>query len=294
MSHAIVKHILMYVLLQDKLNVAHHQRQDEMETKECSSDDAEHKENNQHDFNQSVIKEDKCLLDVNEEKRRNKYAAAAALEALELAYFEISKYSNHSSKQKDVVISKRNFSIDLKEELEGKQIQKQYEWEEESQLSQNPRDVMTTKPNNSTSLASKENTKGESNMVDELSLANSLDDDNDHKTSSDFVDVPSVSKIPTLDRKVNVEYDIRESSDTLGYAHDRSNVARENEHLSEEIAYPSSQAIRWNPQRSQTNPVVRRRTMQIASRTNFANHIHTDRVHVDWKMMSMRTKRAHI
>ncbi|XP_004489117.2 uncharacterized protein [Cicer arietinum] len=278
----------------DKLNVAHHQRQDEMETKECSSDDAEHKENNQHDFNQSVIKEDKCLLDVNEEKRRNKYAAAAALEALELAYFEISKYSNHSSKQKDVVISKRNFSIDLKEELEGKQIQKQYEWEEESQLSQNPRDVMTTKPNNSTSLASKENTKGESNMVDELSLANSLDDDNDHKTSSDFVDVPSVSKIPTLDRKVNVEYDIRESSDTLGYAHDRSNVARENEHLSEEIAYPSSQAIRWNPQRSQTNPVVRRRTMQIASRTNFANHIHTDRVHVDWKMMSMRTKRAHI
>lgn len=101
---------------------------------------------------------------------RNKYAAAAALEALELASFEISKYSNSkvssSSKQKDeVVISKgsSNNIIDFKHDLEGKEIQKQSAWEEESHLSQNSRDDVITPGNKE--LAS---------VLGELSLANDV------------------------------------------------------------------------------------------------------------------------
>lgn len=182
----------------------------------------------QHDHNQNVI-QDKNLFDVNEEKRRNKNAAEAVLQALELATLEISKYSNH--KQKGVVISKRNYSIDLKEE---------------SQISQNPRDEMITQEN-ATILVLKENASRESDMVGELSSYKSLDDDdNDHKSEFD--------------------------------------EARENEDLSEEKTYPSSQAIRWNPHRSQNNVdvnlIVRRHVKKM----------HTHHEHLDWKMMSVRTR----
>ncbi|PNY06880.1 hypothetical protein L195_g003361, partial [Trifolium pratense] len=225
----------------DKLNVD--QRQHEVETKNCSSvNDAKHEEDNQHDPNQNMIEEetkycssvndakheeenqhdddqnvikDNYLFDVNEERRRNKYAAAAVQQALELASFEISKYSNH--KQKDIVISKRNYRIDIKEE---------------SQISQNPRDEMKPTPKNATNLVSKENVEENANR------------DNDHKSES--------------------------------------NAARENEDLSEEKAHPSSHAIRWNnQQRSQTNHSVR---------TYFPKKMNTHHEHLDWKMMSVRTR----
>jgi hypothetical protein len=182
---------------------------------------------------------------VNEERRRNKYAAAAVLQALELASFEISKYSNH--KQKDIVISKRNYRIDLKE-VEGKEIKKQYALKEESQLSQNPRDEMKPTPKNATNLVSKknveENANRESNTVDELRSFKTLNDDNNDQKSE-------------------------------------SNAARENEDLSEEKTYPSSHAIRWNQQRSQTNQFVR---------TYFPKKMHTHHEHLDRKMMSVRTR----
>lgn len=221
--------------------------QHEVETKNYSSaesvNDAKYEENNQHDHDQNVI-EDKNLFDVNEERRRNKYAAAAVLQALELASFEISRYSNH--KQKDVVIPKRNYINDLKEKLEGKEIKKQYAWKEESQLSQNPKEDMI-RLENATILASKEkveeNTNRESNMLDKLRSFKSLNDNNDDK--SEF--------------------------HALG----------ENEKMSEERANPFSQAIRWNPQRSQTN---------VTSRTYFPKKMHTHHQHLDWKMMSVRTR----
>jgi hypothetical protein len=208
------------------------QNEIEAETKYCSSvNDAttKHEEENQHDHDQNVIK-DNYLFDVNEERRRNKYAAAAVLQALELASFEISKYSNH--KQKDKVISKRNYRIDLKEE---------------SQLSQNPRDEMKPTPKNATNLVSKknveENANRESNTVDELRSFKTLNGDNNDQKSE-------------------------------------SNAARENEDLSEEKTYPSSHAIRWNQQRSQTNNFVR---------TYFPKKMNTHHEHLDWKMMSVRT-----
>lgn len=139
------------------------QRQEEQETGECNSnssvDDAKHEENNEPE-------------NIIQERRRNKYAAAAALEALELAYFEISKYSNSkvssSSKQKDeVVISKGNNNvIDLKQDLEGKEIQKQSAREEES----HPRDDVITPAGNKELVS----------MLGELSLAN-----DDHKSQCD-------------------------------------------------------------------------------------------------------------
>ncbi|KAK2399580.1 hypothetical protein QL285_049381 [Trifolium repens] len=222
------------------------QNEIEAETKYCSSvNDAttKHEEENQHDHDQNVIK-DNYLFDVNEERRRNKYAAAAVLQALELASFEISKYSNH--KQKDIVISKRNYRIDLKE-VEGKEIKKQYALKEESQLSQNPRNEMKPIPKNATNLVSKknveENANRENNTVDELRSFKTLNDNNDHKSES--------------------------------------NAARENEDLSEEKTYPSSHAIRWNQQRSQTNHFVR---------TYFPKKMHTHHEHLDWKMMSVRTR----
>lgn len=219
----------------------------EVETKNYSSaesvNDAKHEENNQHDHDQNVI-EDKNLFDVNEERRRNKYAAAAVLQALELASFEISKYSNHM--QKDVVIPNRNYIIDLKEKFEGKEIKKHYAWKEESQLSQNLKDDMITLES-ATNIVSKEkvkeNTNRESNMLDKLRSFKSLNDNNDDKCEF--------------------------------------HAARENEELSEESAYPSSQAIRWNPQRSQPN---------VASRTYFPRKMHTHHQHLDWKMMSVRTR----
>lgn len=118
----------------DKVNVD--QRQVEHEIKECSSsvNDAKDEKNTE---TENII----------QEKMKNKYAAAAALEALELAYFEIKKYSNSkvksSSKSKDeVVISKGNNNIidTVKQELEGKEIQKQSAWEEKSEFSQKPKD----------------------------------------------------------------------------------------------------------------------------------------------------------
>jgi hypothetical protein len=208
------------------------QNEIEAETKYCSSvNDAKHEEDqHDHDHDQNVIK-DNYLFDVNEERRRNKYAAAAVLQALELASFEISKYSNH--KQKDKVISKRNYRIDLKEE---------------SQLSQNPRDEMKPTPKNATNLVSKknveENANRESNTVDELRSFKTLNGDNNDQKSE-------------------------------------SNAARENEDLSEEKTYPSSHAIRWNQQRSQTNNFVR---------TYFPKKMHTHHEHLDRKMMSVRTR----
>lgn len=251
----------------DKLNFD--QRQHEVETKNGSSvDDAKHEEDNRHDPTQNLIEletkkcssveennqhdhdhdqnviEDKNLFDVNEERRRNKYAAAAVLQALELASFEISKYSNH--KQKDVVIPKRNYIIDLNEKLEGKEIKKHYAWKEESQLSQNLKDDMITLES-ATNLVSKEkvkkNTNRESSMLDKLRSFKSLNDNNDDK--SEF------------------------------------HAVGENEKMSEERANPFSQAIRWNPQRSQTNPT---------NRTYFPKKMHTHHQHLDWKMMSVRTR----
>ncbi|CAK8540558.1 unnamed protein product [Lathyrus sativus] len=215
----------------EKLNAD--QGQNKLEAENRSSVeyvDVKHEEDVQYGPNQNLI-EDKNLFDVNEEKRRNKNAAEAVLQALELATFEISKYSNH--KQKGVVISKRNYSIDLKEE---------------TQICQNPRDEMITQEN-ATILVSKENANRESGMVGELSSYKSLDDDdddNDHK--SEFDD------------------------------------ARENEDFSEEKTYPSSQAIRWNPHKSQSNIdvnfTVRRHVKKM----------HTHHEHLDWKMMSVRTR----
>ncbi|KAI5432453.1 uncharacterized protein LOC127128763 [Lathyrus oleraceus] len=213
----------------EKLNAG--QGQNKLETKNYSSVESvdEHEEDTQHDPDQNVT-QDKNLFDVNEEQRRNKNAAEAVLQALELATFEISKYSNH--KQKGAVISKRNYSIDLKDE---------------SQICQNPREGVITQEN-ARILVSKENANRESDMVGELSSYKSLDEDedNDHKS----------------------EYD----------------EARENEDLSKEKTYPSSQAIRWNPHRSQTNVDV-----------NFMVRRHVNKMqahhqHLDWKMMSVRTR----
>ncbi|XP_058736233.1 uncharacterized protein LOC131608724 [Vicia villosa] len=229
------------------------QTKNKLETKICSSvesiDDVKHEDSQQHDSNQNVnqdenlfdvneediqhdpnqnVIQDKNLFDVNEEKRRNKNAAEAVLQALELATLEISKYLNH--KQEGVVISKRNYSIDLKEE---------------SQLSQNPRDEMITQES-ATILVLKGNASRESDMVGELSSYKNLDGYNDHKSEFD--------------------------------------EARENEDLSEEKTYPSSQAIRWNPHRSQSNVdvnlMVRRHVKKM----------HTHHEHLDWKMMSVRTR----
>ncbi|KAL5096043.1 hypothetical protein RYX36_000370 [Vicia faba] len=204
----------------EKLNAD--QRQNKLESKNHSSvesvEDVKYEEDIPHDPNQNVI-QDKNLFDVNEEKRRNKNAAEAVLQALELASFEISKYSNH--KQKDVVVSKRNYSIDLKD------------------------DEMIAQEN-ATILVLKENANRESDMVGELSSYKSLDDDNDHKSEFD--------------------------------------EARENEDLSEEKTYPSSQGIRWNPQRSQSNVDVNLMVKRHVKK------MHTHHEHLDWKMMSVRTR----
>ncbi|XP_020224790.1 uncharacterized protein LOC109806714 [Cajanus cajan] len=98
------------------------------------------------------------------------------------------------------------------------------------------------------------NRKG--NMVSELVSAKSLLDNNDHNNKSD--------------------------------------EATENEHFSEERVDPSSHAIRWNAQRSQpdptSNPVVRSHAMETKGPTHFPKEIHTNHEHLDWKMMSVRTR----
>ncbi|KAG5020401.1 hypothetical protein JHK87_016256 [Glycine soja] len=66
-----------------------------------------------------------------------------------------------------------------------------------------------------------------------------------------------------------------------------SDAATENEHLSEEKVNPSSHAIRWNSQRSQSystlNSMARRHVMETRDPTHFQKQIHT---HVDWKASS--------
>lgn len=103
-----------------------------------------------------------------------------------------------------------------------------------------------------------ENTNRQSNMLGELGSVKSLDNNNDHQTQSD--------------------------------------AATENEHLSEERAHPSSQAIRWNPQRSQAdpavNPMVRRpvNMIETTGRRYYPKQIDPHHEHGDWKRMSVRTR----
>ncbi|KAK7340977.1 hypothetical protein VNO77_21696 [Canavalia gladiata] len=254
----------------DKLNVD--RRQDEMETTKCSVDDRKHKENTQND---TASIQDEQLSDRNEERKRYKDSTAAAEEALESKSpgIEFSKHTNHrvalgkmhvhpmvssSSKQEDKVISKGNPGIELRE-LERKEIKKQFPWEESLVSPINPRDNMTTSRN--AELVSKEQVEEdrnrEGNMVGELGTTKSfLMDNNDLSCESD--------------------------------------AATENEHLSEERVHPSSHAIRWNPQRSQAdtplNPMARRPVIGTTGRTYIPKQIHTDHEHVDWKMMSVRTR----
>ncbi|KAK7295804.1 hypothetical protein RJT34_18716 [Clitoria ternatea] len=259
----------------DKVHVD--QRQDEPETRKWTSvDDLKHKENTQNGLANTIQNEH--LSERNEE--RNMYkdtTAAAAAEAREStsSETEVSEPSNHraaiskvqvnpmvssSSKQEYEVTSKDNHNIKHRE-LERGEITKQSSMED-SHLCPNPRDNMTTSRN--AELVSKEHveegTNREGNMVGELSSTKSfLMDNNDHNS-------------------------------------DQFDVAKENEHLSEEKFYPSSHAIRWNLQMSQTdptlNPVERRRVTERKGRTHFPNQILTHHEHVDWKMMSVRTRGA--
>ncbi|TKY64777.1 IST protein [Spatholobus suberectus] len=257
---------------EDKLNVKG--RQDEPETRKRSSvDDHSHKENIQNNPANKI--QDEPLSDRNEERKRNTDPAATVAEkALESepSGIEASKHSNQrvshgkmhvhpmvgsSSKQEDEVISKSNHAIELKI-LERREIKKQYALEE-SHLSSNPRDNMTTTSRNA-ELISKEHVEEanrEGNMVGELGSAKSFQmDNNDHNSQSD--------------------------------------AATENEHFSEGKVHPSSHAIRWTPQRSQAdhtlNPMVRRHESETRDPTHFPKQTHTHHTHVDWKMMSVRTR----
>ncbi|RDY13659.1 IST1-like protein, partial [Mucuna pruriens] len=261
------------LIKEDKLNVD--RRHDEPETKRSSSvDDANHKENIQN--NPVKIIQDEHLSGRSEgRKRYTDTAAAVAEKALESepSGIEVSKHSNRrialgkmhvhptvssSSKQEDEVISKNNHAIELKA-LQRRVIKKQFAWEE-SHLSLNPRDNMTTTSRNEELISEEhvEEENREGNMVGVLgSVKSFLMDNNDHNSQSD--------------------------------------AATENEHFNEEKAHPSSShAIRWNPQRSQSestlNPMVRRHVMETRDPTHFPKQIHTHHEHVDRKMMSVRTK----
>ena len=261
------------LLLQSKLNVD--QKQGEVETKQWSSvNDPKHEENTQ-DGHENII-QDEDLSDRIQERKGYKDRADAAQEAFESESFGIgvSEHSDHrvalgkvhvhpmkssSSKPEDeVVISKSNHGFDLRE-MEGREIEKQFAWEE-SHPSQNPRDNMRTSRN--TKLISNEHvekdTHRQGNMLGELSSAKSflMDNNNDHNNHTD--------------------------------------AAEETEPFGEERTNPSYQARRWNPQRSQAdpivNPIVRRPVVGNAGGTYFSKQSRTHHEHVDWKMMSVRTR----
>ncbi|XP_027352230.1 uncharacterized protein LOC113863047 [Abrus precatorius] len=231
--------------------------------------DPKHKENSQ---NAPINIQNENLADRNEERKRYKDTTAATKEALESesSGIEASKHSNHrvvldkvhvhpttssSSNQEDVIISTSNHGIEQKE-WERRELKKQFAWEE-SRLSQIPRDNVTTSKRELVSKEHVEEANGEGNMIVELGSIKSFQlDSNDHNTQSD--------------------------------------ASTENKHLSEQRIDPSSHAIRWNPQRSQADPalnhMVRRPVMVTTGRTNFPKGIHTHHEHVDWKMMSVRTR----
>ncbi|KAK7374927.1 hypothetical protein VNO80_08370 [Phaseolus coccineus] len=256
-------------LEQDKLNVEG--RPDERETRKNGVDDHNREVNIQN--NPEKIIQCEHLSDRNEErKRQTDTAAAAAEKALESESLgiEVSKHSNHrialsnmyvrptlssSSKQDYEVISKSNHAMELKA-LERREI-KALAWED-FHLSQNLRNNMTTISKNA-ELISKEHVEEanrEDHMVGELGSAKSF----------------------LRDRYSN------------------SDATTENEHFkfNKERVHPSSDAIKWNSQRSQSyptqNPMAIRHVMETRDPTQFQKQIHTHDEHVDWEMMSMRTK----
>jgi len=214
-------------------------RQDEHEATKNSVDDHNHKVNIQN--NPEKIIQCEHLSDRNEERKR-------------VDGIEVSKHSNHrvalskmhvssSSKQDYEVISKSNHAIELKA-LERREI-KTLAWED-FHLSLDPRDNMATISKN-VELISKEHVEEanrEDHMVGELGSAKSFPrDNNDHNRISDTV--------------------------------------TENEHFKfdEERVHPSSKAIEWNSQRSQSdptqNPMAIRHVMEKRDPTKFQKQIHT-------------------
>ncbi|KAG5002425.1 hypothetical protein JHK87_023497 [Glycine soja] len=214
---------------EDKLSVD--RRQDEPEIRNGSVDGPNHKENIQNNPGNTI--QDEHLSDKNEERKRYTDTATAVTEKALESGIEVRKHSDHSvslqkmhvhpmvnssSKQEGEVISKRNHDIELKG-LERREIKKQFAWEE-YHLSQNPRDdVITSRIVEFISKEHVEEANREGHIVGELSSAKSFQmDNNDHSSHSD--------------------------------------AATENEHLSEERVHPSSHAIRWNSQRSQSDSTL--------------------------------------
>ncbi|ESW11140.1 hypothetical protein PHAVU_008G005200 [Phaseolus vulgaris] len=253
-------------LEQDKLNVEGRQdeqdnlnvegRQDERETRKNSVDDHNREVNIQNNAEKIIS----CghLSDRNEERKRHTDTPAAAAEkALELE-IKVRPTLSSSSKQDYEVISKSNHAMELKA-LERREV-KTLAWED-FHLSLSLRDNMTTISKNA-ELISKEHVEEaniEDPMVGELGSAKSfLRDNNDHNSNSD--------------------------------------AATENElfKFNEGRVHPSSHAIKWNSQRSQSyppqNPMARRHVTETRDPTQFQKQIHTHDEHEDWKMMSVRTK----
>ncbi|KAK7401245.1 hypothetical protein VNO78_12578 [Psophocarpus tetragonolobus] len=247
------------------------QRQNEPETRKSSIDGANHKEHIQN--NPEKIIQDEHLSNRNEERKRYTGTAAAVdEEALEFkaSGIEVTKQSNHrvalvnmhqhpmesSSSKQEEGISKSNHAIELKG-LETREIKNQFAWE--GHLSQSPRDDnVTTSRKSIAEFISKnqvEETNRKSHMVGELGSAMSFQMDNDH--------------------------------------HSQSDAAAETEPFGEEKIHPSSHAIRWNSQRSQSdstiNPMARRHVMETKGPTHFLKQIYTHHEH-DGKLMSVRTR----
>ncbi|WVZ06636.1 hypothetical protein V8G54_019982 [Vigna mungo] len=103
----------------------------------------------------------------------------------------------------------------------------------------------------------------------------------------------AISKNAELISKEHVKEGNREDNNDHN---SNSDAATENEDFkfNEERVHASSNAIRWNSQRSQSDPtqhsLATRHVMETRDPTQLQKQIHTHHEHVDWKMMSMRSR----
>lgn len=103
----------------------------------------------------------------------------------------------------------------------------------------------------------------------------------------------AISKNAELISKEHVKEGNREDNNDHN---SNSDAGTENEDFkfNEERVHASSNAITWNSQRSQSDPtqhrLATRHVMETRDPTQLQKQIHTHHEHVDWKMMSMRSR----